>query len=179
MLNLEQQQRILTEEEGGDEFRNQTFLEIQPEGTEKKSWYRQAGSERIERIGSFFSQIKGGFREKIGRTGRAVSMAVQRAKEVGIAGFETVMATPELIRHGIDVTADAGLNAYDATVEFGNRALYSAAEKVSKPFLEFQRSRLSHALEHMARRVERKNMSKERYDEAKRLFAHLEDLLAI
>jgi hypothetical protein len=176
-LSPEEQQSILAEEEA--EAENGISPEDQSEEAEQKSWYRQAGSERIKRVGSFFSRMKDNFREKMSRTGSAVSMAAKRAKEAGIVGLETVMATPELIRRGIDVTADAGLNAYDATVEFGNRALYSAAEKVSKPFLEFQRRRLSHALEHMAKRVERKNMTQEHYDEAEGLLRHLNDLLAI
>lgn len=192
---------------------------VEIEKTEQESSLREIGRERIERIGSFFSRMKEGFKNKAMQAGEAVSLAASRAKDIGIAGFETVMATPEAIGRGIEFGVGAAEMAYqksketvvaakdkvieaknaviqkgkdgiergvrtivdakDATIEFGNRALYHAAERVSRPFLEFQSRRLSHTLRYMAERVEHGKARQEDYEEVKRLLAHMEGLGAI
>lgn len=180
---------------------------------------REMGRARIERIGSFFSSAKENLKNKAKRAGESISGAAGRVKEIGIAGLEMAMATPEAIgrgvefgvgatemayqksreaaiatkekviekknaviqkgKDGIELGVQTAVDARDATLEFGNRALYRAAERVSRPFLEFQGRRLSHTLRYMAERVERGKVSKEDYEEVKRLLAHMEGLRAI
>ncbi|OHA88780.1 MAG: hypothetical protein A2653_03195 [Candidatus Zambryskibacteria bacterium RIFCSPHIGHO2_01_FULL_43_25] len=193
---------------------------IEPEPTEEQEpSIREIGRERIEKIGSFFSNIKEGFKNKARQAGEAVLRAAGRAKEAGIAGLETAMATPEIIGRGIEYGVGATVVAYeksketaiaardrvveakdaviqkgknaveqgirtvvdakDATIEFGNRALYRAAERVSRPFLEFQSRRLSQTLQYVAERIERGEARIDDFDQVRRLLDHLEGLKTV
>jgi hypothetical protein len=180
---------------------------------------REVGRARMERIGSFFTRMKDGIGNKVREAGESVTSAAMRAKELGVAGFETVMAAPEAITRGVEYGVGAVTVAYEKsrdavlaakngvveaknelvqsgksavqrgvesvveakhrTVEFANRALYRAAERVSRPFLEFQSRRLSHTLHFMAERMEKGTVRKEDFAEFQKIYEHMKGLGAV
>lgn len=192
-------------------------LEAAPENSEVS--FQEIGRERIERIGSFFSRMKEGFKDKVRRAGETVSAAAGRAKEIGISTLETAMAAPEIAKYGIETAVGAGVVAYeksketviaakdrvveakdavvqrgkdaiesgvqavadakDATMEFGNHALYRAAERISRPFIEFQSRRLSSTLRYVAEQVDRGKASPEDLEKVSRLLNQLKGIEAI
>lgn len=87
------------EEQPGENNR-ESAPEAGSESAEKRPSLREVGRERIKKIGSFFSRVKEGFENKTRQAGEAVSSAVNGAKKIGIAGFETGMATPEAVGRG-------------------------------------------------------------------------------
>lgn len=155
---------------------------VAAETVEQEPSIREIGRERIDKIGAFFSRAKEGFKDKVRQTGQAISGAVGRVKELGIAGVETVMGAPEAgmraLEYGVGSTVVAYekskeavshvknevvrvknevleqgasaiengvktvVEAKNATLDFGERAFYRAAERMSKPFVAFQASRL-------------------------------------
>ncbi|MEA2715576.1 MAG: hypothetical protein QOG91_604 [Candidatus Parcubacteria bacterium] len=187
---------------------------------EKEPSVREVGRDRIDRIGSFFGRMKEGFKNKAGRAGEAISKAAGRAKDIGIAGMETVMGAPEAIGRGVEFGVGALAMTYEkskdmvvgvkdklieaknsviargkgaiekgmqtvvdaknATIEFGNRALYRASERISRPFLNFQNRRLEHTVRYVNERVDRGKANKSELAEVKRLLqrllAHLEGM---
>lgn len=162
---------------------------------------REIGRERIDKIGAFFSRAKEGFKSGVIRAGEALAGAAHKAKEIGIAGVETVLATPEAVVRGAEYSVGAAVKSYEAvrdtaqnakqevfrvkneiiqegrsaigngvravaeaknaTVEFGHRALYRAAERVSRPFVNFQAARLEDTLRLVTERVN-KRLEKDR-----------------
>lgn len=195
--------------------------EVRTDNVEKTDLsLREIGRERIDKIGAFFSRTKESFRDKIARTGEVISGAVGKAKELGIAGVETVLATPEALMRGVEYGVGAGVKSYEtvkdaavnakqevirvkneiiqegksaitngvrsvaeaknATVEFGHRALYRAAERVSRPFVNFQAARLEDTLRLATKRVdERLEKGKATLDDFRELLKMKEQLIGL
>lgn len=123
MPKFEQQPDIPVESEEKQEESPESESE---KGQEQEPTLREVGRERIERIGSFFSRMKEGFKDRVRRTGEAISSAAGKAKEIGVAGLETVMAAPEAIQRGVEFTVGAGVMAY----EKGKKTVIAAKDKV-------------------------------------------------
>jgi len=109
------------EEEGNNTEKSEDSAEImaleESNTEEKDSSLREIGRERIARVGSFFSNMKEGFRNKVSLAGEGLRSVANKAKEIGIAGVETVMATPEALKRGVEYGVGAGVVAYEQSKE--------------------------------------------------------------
>jgi len=109
------------EEEGNSAEKSEDNAEImalKENNTEEKDpSLREIGRERIARVGSFFSNMKEGFRNKVSSAGEGLRSVANKAKEIGIAGVETVMATPEALKRGVEYGVGAGVVAYEKSKE--------------------------------------------------------------
>ena len=135
---------------------------------EKDPSLREIGRERIARVGSFFSNMKEGFRNKVSSAGEGLRSVANKAKEIGIAGVETVMATPEALKRGVEYSVgayekskeacltvrDKVVEVKNSVVEGGKNAIESGIQTLSDAkdsTIEFGNQALYRASERVSR----------------------------
>jgi hypothetical protein len=181
--------------------------------------FREVGRARMEKIGGFFFRAKERIQSKFKQVGGGLASMATRAKEIGIAGVEFVLATPEMAMAGAETVVgavEAGYNrakdrvnqtkdnlvakknglmeggkeaianaveavkdARDATSQFAQESLYNAADRIAKPFLEYQRKKLEKLVGVLEKRAERGTVPVEKVEGLKYLLAQYEAVLAV
>lgn len=180
------------------ESEKETATEEQVRSTEDMS-LREIGRERMKKIGGLFS----GVREKIKKVaiaGTELAMAApemaKRGVEAGVGAVEVAykegkelaldardrlaLEVNELIRKGVETVEKAKqavVDAKDTTIEFGNRALYRASEKISQPFIRFQTKRMEGTVKRMNSWAERGKVRREDLEKMQKLLDHHKGLL--
>lgn len=130
---------------------------------------REVGRARIEKIKGFFSGAKENLKAKLGRARDGIAAAGKRAGELGIAGLETVLATPEAVSRGVEYTVgaietqynsardlvkqkrDNLITAKNSLIERGQNAVKSGVEAV----VDAKNATVQFAHESMARAAEK------------------------